>query len=218
MYKSGIAVAATLACLAGAGHTATITIDTFNDSQGPVQASGGSTTVDISTTAQAIGGTRTLSVTNAGGIGLTQGEVIMAAGGIFAFSNDALSTGSSTLSYSLGGFDLSDGGTNDTLLANVLGIDLGMIVSATVDGVTSSQTVASTGNLEFAFTDFSGVDFTNVGTFSLTFDANGLNAVDATIDLIGAVGMDPSPIPLPAGGVLLLTALAGVGALRRRAR
>lgn len=222
MFKQTFVAAATLCAMSGAASAATIAIDTFGDSQGPVQAQNGGTVADSATTGFALGGSRLITVENAAGTGLTQGEVNPGFGGVFAFSNDALTSGSATLDYALGGVDLTDGGTNDTIVASVLQIDLGMLVGMTIDGVSQGVTVGNTGNLNFAFTDFAGVDFTNVNDIQLSFDANGLPAVDATIDFLGAEDLIANPVtsmptvPLPAGGLLIVTALAGLGALRRK--
>lgn len=218
--KTLVLAAVTSVALPVAAHAATVTIDSFGDDQGPVEATAGATVMDSQATASAIGGTRNISVTNFSGSASTEGQT---GGGLFGFSNGFATQGSATLSYLAGSADLSDGGTNDTIVAEVLSIDLGMAISLLIDGVTQSLIVNNTGNIQFAFSDFAGVDFTSVDSISLTFDTNGVPAVDASIVLFGAqdlvanpVTPDPSPVPLPAAGWLLAGALAAGFGLRRK--
>lgn len=67
------------------------------------------------------------------------------------------------------------------------------------------------GTLSFDFDAFEGVDFSSVSSVSLFLDAQTAPAVDIAVDNLGV-----APIPLPAGGVLLVGGLAGLGLLRRK--
>jgi len=58
-----------------------------------------------------------------------------------------------------------------------------------------------------------GLDF--FGVTSITFESGGTgNKGNARFDFVA--GTPVSPIPLPAGGLLLVAALGGIAALRRR--
>jgi len=75
-----------------------------------------------------------------------------------------------------------------------------------LDAVTNSQTWGS-GTLHLVNIDFGqNVTAANVRMFNLTEEADGFGMDDFYV----------AAVPLPAGGLLLLTALGGLGAIRRR--
>ena len=78
--------------------------------------------------------------------------------------------------------------------------------------VTKSVSAADNGmQLRYVVSSFDdSVDFGNLSTLSLNFDSAGEAEVDTAIDTFSV-----SPIPVPAGGVLLVGGLAGLGAVRR---
>ncbi|WP_425041438.1 VPLPA-CTERM sorting domain-containing protein [Primorskyibacter sp. S187A] len=205
--------AAAVVTFGAAAQAATVQIDSFNDNQAPVVAAGGATVSDTVATTNAIGGSRTIEVENVSGPFSTAGATSSMMGGQFFFSNDAGTQGNAELQYTgLGGVDFTDSGSNSLFLMEVVAIDLGMEVGITVDGVTVSQIVMSQGNIAFNFADFGGADLTSVNDLIVSFDSNGIDSVDAIVDFIGAV----NPVPLPAGGLLLLTALGGIAVARRK--
>ena len=123
-----------------------------------------------------------------------------------------------TVDYALGGVDLTDGGTNDTILIGINSIDLSALFTASVNGVSGSAGVSAQGNLNFLFSDFAGVDFSNVTSLSFTVDSNGVDDGDSSFTFIGIDDLQPnvSSVPLPAGALLLGTALFGLGFARRK--
>lgn len=71
------------------------------------------------------------------------------------------------------------------------------------------------GTLTFDFSSFGGVDFSNISSLALLFDAENARAVDIAFDNFGVNG-GPAPVPLPAAGLLLVGGLGALGAVKRR--
>lgn len=163
--------------------------------------------------------------------------------GVYAHSQDAGILGSSTLTYDLGGIDLT-ADTSNAFRLELINVDLNGLIGITVDGITSALSTTSIildngGALpsfaDFLFTDFAGVDFTAVSSVALSIDGTNQAALDAVIDSLttvcssmpdsGGSGTDPDgnlcgtpPDVVPAPGVIALMGLGlvGLGAARRR--
>ncbi|MFK7754967.1 MAG: VPLPA-CTERM sorting domain-containing protein [Sedimentitalea sp.] len=218
--KTMALTAAMLLGFTGAVSAASISVDDFSTIQGPVTATGGATETDTQIAPGGALGDRTITVTNdAGSFGGTTGFITGPAINLFGVSNDFQTQGTVAVSYALGGYDLSDSGSNDTLIIGVESIDLAALFTIPIDGVSSSAGVSMLGTLNFSFADFVGVDFSDVSDLSFAVGSNGVNAVDSSFTFIGVDDLVPNvvaPIPLPAGGVLLLTGLLGLAYAKRR--
>ena len=207
-----------------AASAATISIDDFSTTHGPQSAAPGTTSSSTQIAPGGAIGDRTLTATaEAGSTGNTTGLITGPVVDLLGVSNDFLSQGSVTVSYDLGGLDISSSGTNDTIVIGTNSIDLsgGALFSVAIDGVVSSAGVLAAGILNYSFADFVGANFSSVNTLSFTVDSNGTDAVDASFTFIGIDDLEPnvSPVPLPAGGLLLGSLLLGGGfAARRKAK
>lgn len=205
---------------AAAASAATISIDDFSTAQGPVTATPGTTVSDTQAVPSGALGDRTLTATGLGSSSQnTSGFITGPAVNALGVSNDFFSQGVVEVSYDLAGFDLGDGGTNDTILIGVQAIDLNALFSVSVNGVSSSSGVTNAGALNFSFSDFAGVDFSSVDTLSFSVDSNGTDAVDSVFTFIGVDDLVANPVatvPLPAGAPLLLGALGLMGWVRRK--
>lgn len=221
MIRSTLLTSAVALLVATAASAAPVTIDSFantnfqvvgapslgNNPQNPATTSGPTT--------DAIGGTRTITNTRTapGGTANAFGKQVQSVvtGGVASVSLGALTGGFSVFSWDAGGSDLVDG-TNDRIEINVIDADQdGVTYTLNIGGVDVSRTASTAGGvLSFGFSDFGGVDMTNVSAISLTIA--GPIAFDTNFDLLQAVGT----VPLPAAGFLTLGGLAALGAARAR--
>lgn len=188
-----------------------VSIDTFDDDQAMLLVSGLASDSSTITGISALGGTRTITVENTGlgANGFTTAQVVDSQ---FRFSNGAGSTGIASVSYSTGGIDLTDGGSSNAVRIAVLEIDLGVDITLDIDGSSVTKTSVTVGNIDFMLSDFTS-DVTNADKITLVLDSGSTVGVDAIVDWVGSVD---STVPLPAGGVLLLSGLAGLAAMRRK--
>jgi hypothetical protein len=166
-------------------------------------------------------GTRTLTALNtqagpapdSSKLGDTQLE---ADSGVLSFSNNDGAQGRGTVTYTNVG-DISSV-ANPYFLFAIGAFDnfANFFASATdTDGNTSTYFEAL--DLDFSpvlfFSQFTGsADFNTLASLSFSIDSTGVaNSVDGSLDSISI-----SAVPLPAGGLLLLGALGGLSALRRK--
>lgn len=203
-----VAACATFAIPAAA---ATVSIDTFQTAQTLVTFSGSPSATSTIAAPEAIGGSRKVTLTSDG---FTQGGVVNTGSGLQAGLSAGFDVTTSSLVFdwlSLGGADLTDGGSNDVIEIAITTIDSPSIsYSLTFDGVTVSK-FGVLGSLYFDFTDFAGVDFGSIDDISL--EISGPGSIDTAFSLVAA---DTSAIPLPAAGFLLIGGLGALGVARRR--
>lgn len=222
--------------LAASGAQA-VMIDTF-DNTGPVNESAPQnlTNVGVST-----GGFNRLLTSITSGTDTNVQIDTVTNPGVYAHSQSAGVTGRSQIDFDLGGLDLTEGGTQNALRVELAFTDLNGLFGVVVDGIavsitTNAALIANNLNFpvfgDFVFTDFAGVDFSNVQTVSVFIDGQNQPALDASIDSIGTTCTDlttsggatpnnvgtctpqqrlPSPAPL----ALMAAGLLGFVGIRR---
>jgi len=84
-------------------------------------------------------------------------------------------------------------------------------VEIIVNDVSQTVSVSGEGQYSIAFSEFSGVDFTNVETIKFGFGTENIGAVD-----IGFGNFNASIIPLPHPAAMAAAGLAGIAVVRRR--
>lgn len=207
-----------------AGTAATIQIDSFDTAQAVIDPSGGifGSTSTIAA-AEALGQMRTITASGDGTLFPVSTTTINITNGTAAVSNSDQVTGTGLFEWAAGGVDLTDGGTNDTFVLDIVSIDLGATFALSVDGTTvTSAYSATTGFVSFDFSAFG--DLTNA--FAISLLVSGDDALDTSFSFLGAEDLvsgpgnqTVSPVPLPAGGLLLGGLLmAGGVAARRKVR
>lgn len=225
-----IVFAEALLALPAMAWAAPITIDSFESTGFQVLSApslGGSPTnptTDTLATTDAIGGQRTITNTRLSPTGTAnafgaQVQTVVTTGfaSVDLGSNTA---GTSSFSWDAGGANLV-AGINNGLFVDVLSTNQpGVTFTFTIGGQGVTRTANGMGRLDFAFVDFMGVDFTNVGAIALTI--GGPAAFSTDFDNVRADANrllpNPSPVPLPAGLPFLLAGLCGLGLLRRATR
>ena len=220
--KKNILAFAVMAGVA-AGSAQALVIDNFDDATPQIVSA--PNPGDTVSTANAIGGARTISNTKSGPLGVTSAVL----GGFFSQSASALTSGTSTITWDangagLGGVDLTDGLVGNWFAFDIQSIDQGQIdfilgvrdTNGNSDSYTLSA--AAAGRQTVAFSNFAGVDFTQVDLVSL--EVQGSAAADLTLDLLQTRGnrpLRPSSVPEPMTALLLGGGLLGFGIRRRRA-
>ncbi|MEC9312350.1 MAG: VPLPA-CTERM sorting domain-containing protein [Pseudomonadota bacterium] len=217
---AGLVVASALTLPAAA---ATITLDSFDftNYQAVGAPSLGAIPENPATSTQAaadaIGGSRTITAVRTVPSGTTDafGRQVQAVvtGGSATVSVAAGVQGYVMFDYNATSVDLTDGGTNGWIDLSVISADLAVTYTVTIDGVSATKVGATGSTVSWAFSEFSTVDFTQVGAISLT--VTGPASFDTEFDdflVRGQVGV----VPLPASGLMLLAAAGGLALARRR--
>ena len=200
---------------------AQIVVDDFS-SGGPLAQFGSGTNTQTTAGPGIIGGTRidTLEVPNI--VGAFMG--ILGFDGNFEVGQGSMDEIAGSLFYnSLGGVDLTDGGTLNAFQLDFVSsdddlnsIDNSLELSVTSNGVTSSQFISIPANNSLPtptfvdFVDFGGVDFTAVDALELAFDFASNPGTDFALASIEAVNAIPEP------GSLAVLSLGSLVLLRRR--
>lgn len=206
-----LTTAAIMAASSGA-FAATVTIDNFSTDQSiETVTTGVEVSGTVSPASGAIGGSRTVkAIGNVIGSRNTEADV---AAGSAAISNGSGITGIVTFLWDAGGADLTDGFANTGIDLSILSTDLSVIYKIGVNGFEVSKTISSPGTTTFGFSEFVGVDFTNVGSISLV--VSGPASFDSEFDLLAATP-PAATVPLPGGLGLAVGGFAALGLLRRR--
>lgn len=235
MTSSKHALAALLALMtlpAGPAAAATIVIDQFVAPQLVVaRPARGSVAASEVAAPLSIGGYREMRATNREN--RLNGTTLEAGEGVLDFSNAARTSGTGTLTWNgirstgLRGLDVTDGGTNDAVFFDVLFSDANVDMTFSLRdtaGRTSTYSYligeelsgsAGAAPVVFSFADFAGTaDLRSINSVSFTL-AGRAAAVDASLDLL-YFGSTLAPVPLPAGALLLGSALLGAGLMGRR--
>lgn len=208
--------------IAGTSHA--VLIDDFNDGQpfgvintgsvGPAAPTApgqaiGDRTIDLTVTA----GTPTI-FTNASAV---------VDNGNYSHSNGSGIASTSVVSWNVsGGVDLLAGLTDAEFVLNIVSIDPNNVdFEFTVNGTTHMINGLNAGEQTIAFSNFTGVDFSNVTQLSMTVIAD-TNA-DLTLDFFETRGNEPQQPPnqppaVPEPGILFLmgAGLLGMFGARRR--
>jgi len=212
-----LSMVAAVALAPVAASAATISIDSFDTPQTAITPAGsGIGTSSTIAAPEAIGGQRTITVTGDGDLFPIVTTSINIAGGNVSISNSEGVTGAGLFEWTAGGVDLTDGGTNDNFVLEVNSVDTAVSFDLTIDGYTASHTAVSTSDdVLFDFMSFG--DLTDANEISLL--VYGPAAFDANFSFLGAEDLTAnpvSPVPLPAGGLLLGSILLGAGFMARR--
>lgn len=230
---AGVALSAAFLLSGAQAFAATVTFDTFDTDQYVSDvplAAGGNTSTVTSANGDILGGSRTFSVTNTATDGsATNATSLASAQGILSFSNTDGSTGRASLVYDGNGAGLGNlvFGANSAFSFDVLRFDNDGNVNFTINGtdgdgntISYMENLMSGFNPNLTFAEFAGgntFDFTNVQSLEFIVDTTGLTrSIDGAISGIFLNSDDIAPVPLPASALLLLGAVGGFGALRRR--
>ena len=227
-----MACTAVFALTGAQAFAATVTFDSFSTDQyvsDQPSVPGGNMSTVTSGGGDIFGGSRTLTATNTSTDGSPQNATALSVGGgILSFSNTDGATGRGRLFYDGNGAGLGNlvVGSNPSFFFDVLRFDNNGNVDFTVNATdTGGNTVTymenlMTGfnpNLSFAqLANGNTFDFTSVQSLEFIVDTTGRRiSIDGAITAITLNG-DMSPVPLPASALLLVGAVGGLGALRRR--
>ena len=201
---------------------ADIVIDDFSAGGFFQQASPGTNTQTVMD-GSILGGTRSDTLTVPSQPGALFGLINYS--GILALSQGSADEITGSLSYpSLSGLDLTGGGSNDAFgfafISSDSPIPVGDVLSLNVtdDDSSANVTFAVPASADLPaetlllFSEFAGIDFTNVQSVELSFDFTGHAGRDFTLDFFGATNAIPEPTT--AG----LAVLAALGLVVRRRR
>lgn len=206
---------------AGIASAAPLQIDDFSLAQGPVTSTNNNLVTNVAATdGSFIGSTRTISTqSNGSGSPASQSSNVQIAAGVFEFASGVGVNGTGNLTYSgLGGLDLSayTGFTFEDLSTDsVFDFEVDIFDSfggvSVASGTFALPTPISGVNTFLAFSSFTGdADFSSVDSLLFQLGTGGATALDFSMSGISAA------IPVPPAGVFLVSALAGLGLLRRR--
>jgi hypothetical protein len=207
--------------LAPAANAVTI-LDVFNGPQSASITPGPSSTTFNDTTANILGGARTLSVGRTAGAGNISSNVN---NGQLVFSSDFATDGFLTLDYSTPAFDITPGanGLTGELAGDLGGATFTLTITSAGGGSSSSTPtlIVPTGSagsfspFSIPFSALSGtVDLTQVTGVQLRL--NGANSFDGALRLL-QFSTPPGNVPEPGTVALLIGgAVSGAVVLRRR--
>jgi len=214
---------ATATMVAAPAMATTVIFDDFTGTQQavdtPFPGSSNSDTVAFNS------GTRTLNVTNIQNNGLDVAATsLQVASGALSFSNADQATGTGELVYTnVGDIQLDDDPSRSFFLFDVGVFDAVAQFSVTAtDGngfvSTFSETLLPGFDPQLFFSEFAGTaDFNDIATLSFSIDSENVPFFGPQFALDGSLNsISIGAVPLPASGILLIGALGGVAAMRRR--
>lgn len=229
------------AMLLSVSRAGAVVVDDFDTAFSPdthgglVLAVNGANLLDCSTQtgmATVLGGSRKAVLHYLGGTGSgseAQAEDVTSPKDILTYSNGSDDTSELTLLYNGTGAGLGDlTGGPDQFVVNLFRADLNASITVIAfdgtntasDKINVMHAVTSPMNLIFPFSDFTGVDFTDIQSLTLLLTSvNKTKAVDFEIDAfeIGEPG-GGAPIPEPLTMLGMFLGLGGIGSYLRRWR
>jgi hypothetical protein len=226
MIKSilfGAATAFALASIPASAATVAV-VDDFSTHQAPITTDKSTFPGGVSSTASGagiLGGTREITViSKQNGGGFTTSAAV--SGSMSVFSNSPIGYGEVKLGYGtvspLASYDLTAGGANAfvlRVLSSDLGVDLAITAKDSLNRTSVLNSVIGAAvyntNVKYNFAGFTGTaDLTDVSSLTFRFvDSDGNS--DFVLDKIST-----ADVPLPAGGLLLVSALGAIGIRRAR--
>ena len=219
-FLGASAITAVLATAAPA-LAITVVLDDFDGSQlaidDPFTGTSNSDTVAFGA------GTRTVEAENITNGGNAQGATrLEVAGGLLQFSNNANATGTGTLTYTnVGDIELGENAFFDFNFLPFDGVARFMVtVMDTMMNTSTYEEILLPGfDSRLFFSQFTGdADFNSVATLSFMIDSENVPAIPGSSPFVdGSLdSIEIGAVPLPATGLLLMGALGGAAALRRR--
>ncbi|MCQ8186583.1 hypothetical protein [Parvularcula maris] len=235
MRRLGLTTALVAAAGMGFASAATVTIDDFATPQ--TVTIGADMTMSEGVTGDAaslLGGVREVTLSNQDGLDLDLESIFNAQGAFGRFESGASANGTGIfttflLEYDgtndgsfdtdgLGGIDLVDG-TNTGFRVGANFVDGVSEITVTVwDGDSSASAsfeLTASGIFTLAFSEFAGIDFTQVDALSVTA-LNQTAAADFNLDFIETAPLSDIVVPVPGAALLFAGALGAYAAKRRK--
>ncbi len=211
----GAALAGVTLFAASQAQAVTVTFDDFTTAQ----VAGDAATVGVPVTS-VVGfgaGTRTFTVKNTLNGGPIQPQTsLSSSGGTLSFSNADGATGWAEITYTnVGDIDLGPGGYFNFIVGFFDNYaNFTATVTDTANNVsTYAEALTPTFNPQLLFSAFTGsADFNSVASVTFRIDTTGgITGVDGSLK-----GIEIGAVPVPAAGLMLLSGIGGIAALRRR--
>lgn len=200
-------------------------LDTFLGPQTSAFIAGPATSTFTATTADILGGTRTMTVGRVAGVGEVTAK-IAATGNTLVYSSDFNTDGFLTLGYNTPAFDITPGanGLTGQLAGDLGGASFTLTIGSTGGNSSSATQVIIPSGTSGTFSNFSIPFASLVGNVNLmqvtsvTLRLDGANSFDGALRLL-QFSTPPTGVPEPGSVALAFGMLGGAAfTLRRRAR